>query len=486
VADGSRTLTELPEAAREQALSRFEELRPCLERDVPLAAVARELGVTPQTIGRRLARYRRQGLAGLVAHPRRDRGTHRLPVELQQLIEGLALERPRRSLVALQGAAARVAQQQSWPVPSYRVVRTIVQALDPGLLTLAHEGAKAYRERFDLLYRHEAAAPNVLWQADHTPLDVWVPDAHGRLVKPWLTVVLDDYSRAVAAYRLTCSPPTILHTALTLREAIWRKADPRWHVCGIPGTFYTDHGSDFTSRHLEQVAADLNIALVFSEGGMPRGRGKIERFFETTDQLFLSGLPAYAPGSTPPTMAKLTLGELEERLRTFLLENYHRRLHGETAQAPQERWEADGFLPQLPESLEQLDLLLLTVATGRQVRPDGIRFQGLRYLDLTLAAYVGETVTIRYDPRDLAELRVYHRDRFLCRAVCQEVAGQELSLQDIVRARGARRQALRGELTEHRALVNAYLAVHQPEPIAVTRTTEPPIPTSRLKRYRDE
>ena len=36
--------------------------------------------------------------------------------------------------------------------------------------------------------------------------------------------------------------------------------------------------------------------------------------------------------------------------------------------APQARWEATGFLPRLPESLEQLDLLLLTVAKARQVR----------------------------------------------------------------------------------------------------------------------
>jgi hypothetical protein len=33
------------------------------------------------------------------------------------------------------------------------------------------------------------------------------------------------------------------------------------------------------------------------------------------------------------------------------------------------------------------------------MHPDGIHVQGLRYLDLTLAAYVGERVTIRYDPR---------------------------------------------------------------------------------------
>lgn len=73
---------------------------------------------------------------------------------------------------------------------------------------------------------------------------------------------------------------------------------------------------------------------------------------------------------------------------------------------PQARWEAEGFLPRLPETLDELDLLLLTVAKTRRVQQDGIRFQGLRYSDLTLAAYIGEDVTIRYDPRDMAELRV--------------------------------------------------------------------------------
>ncbi len=60
-----------------------------------------------------------------------------------------------------------------------------------------------------------------------------------------------------------------------------RKADPRWHVCGIPSTFYTDHGPDFISKHMEQVAADLHMELIFSQVKVPRGRGKIERFFRT-------------------------------------------------------------------------------------------------------------------------------------------------------------------------------------------------------------
>ena len=62
----------------------------------------------------------------------------------------------------------------------------------------------------------------------------------------------------------------------------------------------------------------------------------------------------------------------------------------ETRQPPQQAWIADGWLPRPPDSLEQLDLLLVQVAKARVVHRDGIRFQGLRYLDPTLAAYVGE------------------------------------------------------------------------------------------------
>lgn len=46
---------------------------------------------------------------------------------------------------------------------------------------------------------------------------------------------------------------------------------------------YTDHGSDFTRRHLEQVAADLHLRLVFFTAGVPQGRGKVERFCATTN-----------------------------------------------------------------------------------------------------------------------------------------------------------------------------------------------------------
>ena len=123
----------------------------------------------------------------------------------------------------------------------------------------------------------------------------------------------------------------------------------------------------------------------------------------------LPALPGYAPRGTRDraAQARLTLAELDAALGEFIVKVCNHRVHGETGQPPQARWEAGGFLPRLPESAEQLDLLLLTVAKPRKVHPDGIHFQGLRYLNPVLAAYAGEPVTIRCDPRDLTEIRVF-------------------------------------------------------------------------------
>ena len=491
-------LAALSPRERARALERYRILQPCVEHHVPLTHVARHHGIPLRTAQRWLAQYRREGLTRLGRRQRSDRHQpHGMHPELKQLIEGLALRTPPPTVALVHRQVRDVALRNGWPVPNYRRVYRVVKHLDPALVTLAHAGSKTYRTTYDLLYRHEAAQPNDLWQADHTLLDLWVRQDGGPPVRPWLTVIMDDYSRAIAGFGLSVQAPSSLHTALILRQAIWRKSLPQWRVTGIPATFYTDHGSDFTSHHLEQVSAELRMALVFSEPGMPRGRGKIERFFRTVNQQLLCGLPGYTPAGPPPAQGILTLSTLEAELQRFILDHYHQHPHSETGEPPQARWEGGGFLPRLPESLEQLDLLLLTVAKSRQVRPDGIHFQGLRYLDLTLAAYVGEAVIIRYDPRDMAEIRVFHNQRFLCRAICAELAGETIALRDILQARNRRRRELRHTLQDRARLVEVLLDAHRgasvvneplenntPSGTAAPDTAR--VDTPRLKRYFNE
>jgi putative transposase len=262
-------LAQLDAPERDKAMARFAALRPHLEEGVPLARAADDAGVAVRTAQRWLARYRAGGLAGLARTARADTGRRRLPAELAGLIEGLALRKPRPTVAVIHRRALAAARQHGWPAPSYGTVYAIVRALDPAMVTLAQEGQPAFRDRFELVWRHRASRPNALWQADHTELDVLVLDAGGAAARPWLTTVIDDHSRAVAGYTVFLGAPSALHTSLALRQAIWRKTDPAWPVFGIPGMLYVDHGSDFTSAHLGQVAANLRIELVYSAVGRP-------------------------------------------------------------------------------------------------------------------------------------------------------------------------------------------------------------------------
>lgn len=471
------------EEERQEAMGRFVVLQPHLNAGVPLAEVARNAGVPLRSAQRWLARYRAAGLVGLVRAKRSDTGHRKLPADLVEWIEGMVLRKPRPSVAAIHRKITALAAKRQWTPPSYSSVYGIIRHMDPAMVTLAQDGLAAFRDRYELLYRPRAECPNAIWQADHTLLDVMVLDANGDAVRPWLTIIMDDYSRAIAGYTIFLGAPTALQTALALRQAMWRKQNATWPVCGIPDVLYVDHGSDFTSAHLDQVAADLRFQLVYSSVGRPQGRGKVERLFGTLNTECLADLPGYLSQGKPVTPPRLSLPELDATIGDYFLGTYNHRLHRETGMSPSKAWLGQGWLPRMPESLEALDLLLVMVAQSRVVRRDGVHFQGLRYLDPTLAAYVGEPVTMRYDPRDIAEIRVFHRNRFVCRAINPEHAGRTVTLKDIQTARARHRRALRNTINERRATVADFLpdqAQSNPPPTkgaATKRSTAPTLYT---------
>ena len=231
------------EEERSFALGRFQILRPFLEDGVPLVRIAEENHLGVRTVYRWVQNYREHGLVGLCRKARGDKTKRQMSSTLQQFIEGLALQEPRLTVAAVHRQAALMAPQLNEPVPSYRTIHLMIQGMDPALMTLAHEGTKSYSDRFDLVHRREAEAPNAIWQADHSELDVLVKDDKGEPRKPWLTIVLDDYSRAVAGYMLFFGAPSVIQTALALRQAIWRKSQAGWHVCGIPQFSFRRFGS---------------------------------------------------------------------------------------------------------------------------------------------------------------------------------------------------------------------------------------------------
>jgi putative transposase len=117
----------LSEAQRVQALERFAILRPALEEGVPQTQIARMHDLSLSTVQRWIKRYRERGLVGLAHQERSDRGKPRaMPSELVQLIEGLALLTPPRSVTAIHRQVVEVAKQHGWKPPSYSRVYQLV------------------------------------------------------------------------------------------------------------------------------------------------------------------------------------------------------------------------------------------------------------------------------------------------------------------------------------------------------------------------
>ena len=76
-------------------------------------------------------------------------------------------------------------------------------------------------------------------------------------------------------------------------------------------------------------------------------------------------------------MPVLDLPGLDRAVGEFVSQ-YNQRTHTGIRTSPKAAWIAEGWLPRLPESLEELDGLLLRVSKHRTVQRDGVVSRGMR------------------------------------------------------------------------------------------------------------
>ena len=91
---------------------------------------ARDAGIGYRTAQRWKMRYRKYGLPGLARDDRSDRGWRRgITVELKEILEALALQKPPLPIAALYRQICKIAQQRGLNTPTYKVVYRIVREL---------------------------------------------------------------------------------------------------------------------------------------------------------------------------------------------------------------------------------------------------------------------------------------------------------------------------------------------------------------------
>lgn len=238
--------------------------------------------------------------------------------------------------------------------------------------------------------------------------------------------------------------PSAQIVTLALRHAILPKQyssayelNQQWGTYGLPKYLYTDSGKDFQSQHIEQVATELGI--VCCRRRRPSDGGIVERPFGTFNSELFSTLPGYTGSNIKnrPKQAEkeacLTLMQLEKLLVRYIVDRYNQsidaRMGGQTRLG---RWES-GCIAQLPLLGErELDICLMRRARRTVYRSGYIQFANLIYQGEHLAGYAGESVVVRYNPRDITTVLIYQqqgaKDVFLTRAHAQGLETETLSL----------------------------------------------------------
>ena len=255
-----------------------------------------------------LRRYRQQGLDGLVPKRRCDAGRSRvisepLSAHICELLSsrpGMPVNRLREELVA------------DGYIPSRRISEATLRRhiRQAGLRPPTKPAPKA-RKHF------EKPHANDLWVMDfmHGPRVRVGRQVH----KTYLAAALDDHSRflTLARFYTRENSPVVVSA---LKQAFARH--------GLPQILYCDNGSAFSSKQLTLASARLGVALVHSKPYDAPSRGKIERWFRTLRQGFLSLLDLEA----------LTLDDLNARLAHWLEQDYHRRRHSGISETPLARY----------------------------------------------------------------------------------------------------------------------------------------------------
>ncbi|WP_339052467.1 helix-turn-helix domain-containing protein [Candidatus Lariskella endosymbiont of Epinotia ramella] len=252
----TNNLSKYSETQRNEALRRYKLIESFLCKKEALAVICSRHKLALRTARRWIADYKKQGLEGLIRQKRNDIAKRRsISNEIQQIAEGIYLQNAHLSISSIYRKVKEYATGQDQKCPSYRTICNLIKKLPTPMVTLAHHGDKAYKQKYDILYRHQADYANQVWQADHVLLDIFIViDDKQKSARPWLTVIIDDYSRAIAGYELSFLAPSAIKTSLCLRQSIWCKKESSWSICGIPNVLYTDHGSDFTSNHIRPLA----------------------------------------------------------------------------------------------------------------------------------------------------------------------------------------------------------------------------------------
>jgi len=249
-----------------------------------------------------------------------------------------------------------------------------------------------------------------VYEVDHTPLDIMVRDEKSGLVlpKPFLTVILDRYSRLIVGFCISYHPPSWLTVMLALRMALGNKQtwlaqfsgiNGPWPDTGAPLGFVCDRGKEFESSSMDSAILRTGAQILDLPRRRPQLKGKIEAYLDTLQEGTIHNLEGTTFRNAdergeylPSKNAIFSVRSIQWIVTKFIVDVSNQRPHaGIMNEIPLERWNASvEKYGRRPSVDDQLLTALLGESGQAQADRRGIRIDHLFYNSKKLATIRNE------------------------------------------------------------------------------------------------
>lgn len=414
---------------------------------------AEAAGVSTMTIYRWVSEYRASGTLSALLPVRRRGGSgkSRLSKEVLLIVEGyvktkyLTLQKPSPSAAAKE-IRRLCSNAQLSPLPAASTIYRHLGWISEQEKLKRREGSKAAREKFAI---HKSPIPGADWplaitQMDHTLLPIMIVDDDHRqpIGRPWITLLIDVYSRVCLGMYLTLDGPSAMSAGMCVAHAILPKdawmsrlglSDLEWPFWGVMDVLHMDNAKEFRGNMLSVAAREYHFDLHLRPVKVPHYGAHIERLMGTVSEGLktMAGAAFSNPGERgeydSEGNACMTFDKLEKWLVLFFA-RYHRDIHTGIGTTPLAKWSEGIFgtkktpgrgLPSRRTDEEKLRIDFMPFVE-RTVQDYGVVVDKLHYFHDVLRPWAGapdpdhpkhkRLFRFRYDPRDISVLYFFDSD----------------------------------------------------------------------------
>ncbi|MBE4906944.1 TnsA endonuclease N-terminal domain-containing protein [Bacillus luteolus] len=264
--------------------------------------------------------------------------------------------------------------------------------------------------------------PFEICHIDHTELDIELicSETGGSLGRPWITFLVDAFSRRILAFYLTFDEPSYRSCMMVLRECVRRYSR-------MPSMIVVDGGKEFHSVYFDTLIARYKGKKIVRPGAKPKFGSVCERLFGTTNEMLIHNLM----GNTQimknvrqitkeVNPKKHSVWNLEELYLIFIkwcYEVYDTTPHSSLGESPRELYvrriaktgSRKNTYIKYDETFKMLTLPTTKKGTAKVVVGQGVKINYFYYwAEVFLHPDVeGENIPIRYDPYNIGIAYAY-------------------------------------------------------------------------------